>query len=94
MREDKSIDCLSFFGVNFVNRDDSEKITIIYLPNNVIDRNVMLIKKQDVRIFIDKERFKENDLLMFERKGDKIFTLSIIDEKDIMYSKLNNFSET
>jgi 5-methylcytosine-specific restriction enzyme B len=82
---------LSFFGVDFVNRDDSEEITIIYLPNNVIDRNVKLIKKQDVRIFIDKERFKENDLLMFERKGDNVFTLSIIDEKDIMYSKLNNY---
>ena len=81
---------IAFFGINLVNRDDYQYVTITYLPDNIIDKKVKVIKKQDIRIFIDKERFKENDMLFFKSIGNNQFSLSIIKSNDFDYSKLNN----
>ena len=43
----------SFFGINVPNRDDTAIIGIKYLPDDVFDKDVKLIKKQDIRIFLN-----------------------------------------
>ena len=80
----------NFFSINIPERDDSATIIIKYLPDNVLDKNVRLTKKQDIRIYIDRERFKEGNLLIFEKIVKGEFTLSIKTNYDSNYSTLNS----
>jgi hypothetical protein len=80
----------NFFGINIPKRDDTATITIKYLPDDVFDKNVKFIKKQDIRIFIDRERFKEGNLLLFENTGNGVFTLSVKTSYDSDYLILNS----
>ncbi len=80
----------SFFGITIPNRNDSAIITIKYLPDNLIDKNVKLIKKQDIRIFIDRDRIKEGNILLFENTGNGEFTLSVKTSYDSDYLILNS----
>jgi hypothetical protein len=66
-----------FFGVSIPNRDDSAVIKIKYLPDNIINNEVKLIKKQDIRLFIDRARFKVGDILLFENIGNGEFSLRV-----------------
>lgn len=78
----------SFFGVSIPERDDSASISIMYLSDGVLDNDVKLIKKQDIRIFIDRSKFVEGDILLFENIQNKEFLLSIIAKYDNEYSTL------
>ena len=80
----------SFFGINIPERDDSATISIMYLSDGVFDKDVKLIKKQDIRIFIDRSRFVEGDILLFEKIQNNEFLLSIITNYDKKYSILNS----
>jgi 5-methylcytosine-specific restriction protein B len=80
----------NFFGVYIPGRDDAATISIRYLPDSVLDQNVKLIKKQDIRIFIDRERYKEGNLLLFENTGNGEFTLSVKTSYDSAYKILNS----
>ncbi len=81
----------SFFGVTIPNRDDSASIALKYLPDNTLDGNIIITRKQDIRIFIDRERFKEGDLLLFESNGNREFSLSVKTSYDLDYSVLNSY---
>ena len=81
----------SFFGVTIPNRDDSTTISLKYLPDNKLDSNVIITRKQDIRIFIDRGRFKDGDLLFFESIGNREFLLSVKTSYDPNYSILNSF---
>jgi 5-methylcytosine-specific restriction protein B len=80
----------NFFGINIPKRDDTASISLKYLPDNVIDTDVKLIKKQDIRIFIDRERFKEGNLLLFENTDNGEFTLSVNASYDSEYLIFNS----
>lgn len=68
----------NFFGIHIPIRDDTANISIKYLPDNLIDKDVKIIKKQDIRIFIDRERFNEGDLLLFQNIGIREFSLTVL----------------
>jgi hypothetical protein len=80
----------NFFGINIPNRDDTAIIGIKYLPDDVFDKDVKLIKKQDIRIFIDRDRIKEGNILLFENTGNGEFTLSVKTGYDSDYLILNS----
>lgn len=80
----------SFFGINVPNRDDTAIISIKYLPDNIIDKGVKLIKKQDIRIFIDRERFREGNLLLFENTDNGEFSLCVKTSNDLDYKVLDS----
>ena len=80
----------NFFGINIPERDDTAIIGIKYLPDDDFDKDVKLIKKQDIRIFIDRERFKEGNLLLFENTSNGEFTLSVKTSYDSDYLILNS----
>lgn len=81
----------SFFGVTIPNRDDSASIALKYLPDNKLDGNIIITRKQDIRIFIDRERFEEGDLLLFESNGNREFSLSVKTSYDLDYAVLNSY---
>lgn len=81
---------VAFFGISIPNKDDSATITIKYLPDNVIDTGVKIIKKQDIRIFIDRKRFKEGDILLFEKTENGDFLLCVKNSYDSDYSIINS----
>ena len=80
----------SFFGLSLVERDDQGVISIKYINDDKIDNNVVIIKKQDLRIFIDRARFKENDILLFSNQGNNLFTLEVIDNYNSKYKYYNS----
>lgn len=79
-----------FFNVLIPNRDDYEVITIKYLPDQNIDQNVKIQKKQDIRIFIDRSRVEEGNILLFENIGIKSFSLKVIKQYDFEFANLNS----
>ena len=86
----------SFFEISIPNRDDSKFISLKYLPDNKTDKKVLIIRKQDSRIFLDRTRFKKGDLLLFEKLGDNDFSLQVITNYSSEYSAyeanlINNF---
>lgn len=79
-----------FFGLNLINRDDEGTITINYLPDNKVDDSVVIRKKQDLRIFIDRKRFSEGDILFFSKgESNNIYNLEIIKPINSIYSSYN-----
>jgi 5-methylcytosine-specific restriction protein B len=80
----------NFFGIHIPNRDDTAIIGIKYLPDDVFDKAVKLIKKQDIRIFIDRDRIKEGNILLFENTGNGEFTLIVKTSYDSDYLILNS----
>lgn len=80
----------SFFGLNLTDRDDEGIISIKYLSDGTINDNVIIKKKQDLRIFIDRGRFKESDLLFFSTQGNNLFNLDIIDNYNSKYKYYNS----
>jgi 5-methylcytosine-specific restriction protein B len=74
-----------FFGVSLINKDDTDTVSIHYLSDNTTDTNVQLLKKQDPRIFIDRTRFSEGDLLLYISKGHSVFDLEVITNQDDRY---------
>ena len=86
----------SFFEISIPNRDDSKFISLKYLPDNKTDKKVLIIRKQDSRIFLERTRFKKGDLLLFEKLGDNDFSLKVITNYSSEYSAyeanlINNF---
>jgi 5-methylcytosine-specific restriction protein B len=79
-----------FFNVEIPNRDDYDVIKIKYLPDQTIDDKVRIQKKQDIRIFIDRSRFKVGNLLLFEYLGVKTYSVKVINQYDHEYSSLNS----
>lgn len=80
----------NFFGLNLTDRDDEGIISIKYLSDGTINDNVIIKKKQDLRIFIDRVRFKESDLLFFSNQGNNMFNLDIIDNYNSNYKYYNS----
>jgi 5-methylcytosine-specific restriction protein B len=81
----------SFFSLSFHQRNDSATITLKYLPDNTIDRNIKIFKKQDIRIFIDRERFKKGDILLFENTKNGEYSLRVIKNYESDYSVFSEF---
>lgn len=80
-----------FFDLKLINRDDEGTISINYLPDNVIDENIVIRKKQDLRIFIDRKRFSEGDILLFSKdEVDNLYYLEIIKPTNPSYSACND----
>ena len=79
-----------FFGVDIPKRDDFSIIKIRYSKDNFIDNEVKIIKKQDIRIFIDRKRFNEGDLLVFEKLDNGEFALSVKNNYDPKFNLLNS----
>jgi 5-methylcytosine-specific restriction protein B len=77
-----------FFNISISNRDDYEIISVKYLPDNVIDDKVKIQRKQDFRIFIDRSKFVEGDLLLFENIGSNAFSLQIVKQSDSRYPNI------
>lgn len=80
----------NFFGVTLDNRNDGATVSIKYLSDNVTDPSVKITKKQDIRIFIDRSRFNEEDILIFLSEGYKLFTLEVVNSKDPRYTIINS----
>ena len=80
----------AFFGIDIPNRDDTATVSIIYLNDNFTNDHVKIQKKQDTRIYIDKKRFAEGDILLFERLGDLNFSLQIKKLYDSDYEAINS----
>jgi hypothetical protein len=80
----------SFFGLNLTNRDEEETIKIKYLNTNLIDDKVVIRKKQDYRIYLNKEDISENDILLFKNEDSNIITLEVIKTYDAQYTTLNH----
>jgi 5-methylcytosine-specific restriction protein B len=80
----------NFFGINLTERDDTVIIKVRYSPDGFIDKAVKLIKKQDIRIFIDRERIREGNLLLFENTDNGEFALSVKTSYDSEYKVLNS----
>jgi hypothetical protein len=74
----------SFFDIQLDHRDDEESINLFYLPENT-NESIVIRRKQDTRIFIDRERFEIDDILLFERLENESFSLTVITKLD------NNF---
>jgi hypothetical protein len=78
-----------FFDVNIPNVQDFATVSIKYLADNITDDNVKIAKHQDPRIFIDRTRFKEGNILIFEKIGDHEFSLSVKISYDTDYPILD-----
>jgi hypothetical protein len=79
----------SFFDIQLDNRDDEETINLFYLPENTND-NIVIRRKQDTRIFIDREKFNIDDILLFERLENETFSLTVINKLDSDFDFFNN----
>ena len=75
----------NFFGVSLPNRDDKAKITVNYISDGLSDNNVILSKKQDIRIFLDRNRYKENDILILTSRENNAFDLEVIKTNNKKY---------
>jgi hypothetical protein len=65
-----------FFGVKLGKKHDTAFVKIKYIPGKAY-QEVSFVKKQDIRLFIDRD-FKESDILLFSAKGDNRFELETI----------------
>jgi 5-methylcytosine-specific restriction enzyme B len=81
---------ISFFGVNLTTRDDEDYVKITYLPDGIVDDNVKILQKQDIRIFINRSRFEPGDILLFTSLGIKSSSLEVIKPDNSQYQDLSN----
>jgi hypothetical protein len=65
-----------FFGVTFRKKHDTASVRIKYKPGKGYQK-VNFVKKQDIRLFIERN-FKASDILLFSAKGDNRFDLETI----------------
>jgi 5-methylcytosine-specific restriction protein B len=79
----------SFFDIWLPSRNDSKLISLKYLPDNKIDKNVLIRRKQDCRIFLDRTRFKQDNLLLFENLGNNNYSLIVISSYDSKFKAYN-----
>lgn len=75
----------TFFDVNIENDNDEDFILIKYLLDNSIVRT-KLIRHQDPRIFIDRDKFEEEDILLFTKEDDNQITLKVLNSFDFVYN--------
>lgn len=81
---------LVFFGIKIPNRDDTATISVRYVSDNYLDHDVKIKKKQDIRIFLDRERYKEGDILLFENLFNGEFNLNILTPYVSNYGLVNS----
>jgi hypothetical protein len=77
-----------FFNVVIPKSGDAASVSIKYLSDNVTEQDVRITKKQDPRLFIDRTRFEEGDILIFETIGSSFFSLDVINKYDLQYTNL------
>lgn len=75
----------SFFDVNIQNDNDEDFIMLKYLSDNSIVRT-KLIKHQDPRIFIDRDKFEEGNILLFTKEDNSQITLKVFNSYDNEYN--------
>ncbi len=79
----------SFFCINLTKRNDSKTISLKYLSDDKVDKKVVIRRKQDSRIFLERSRFKQGDLLISENLGGGNFSLDILNSYSSKYRGYN-----
>jgi len=78
-----------FFGISVPNKDNEVTIKLKY-HGDLDYKDVKIIRKQDTRVFIDRDIFNEEDLLFFSTEDNESFDLEIIKTRDERYANFNS----
>jgi len=78
-----------FFEIDLKQRDDAAIIKLKYVGEDEY-QDINFVQKQDPRIFLDRDRFEEDDILLFTQEEDGKFLLDIIKPSSDLYDSISD----